>query len=169
MKERCGHWFLTWKQNSWSPHTLKIALVYTKHGDNVNKALSFLSTPPIPTIHGLCFSNVPTMQLLCGHFTKDLEKLWAHFVFHSRPKKYWVCNSDAGTLKHVISAFLSRTWLRTHSQPFQSYFWACSPTPLAVVNKKTPKLQIVSPAAEILPKPPPVALHTQIGICAAYT
>lgn len=38
-----------------------------------------------------------------------------------KKKKYWVCNSDAGTLKFVISAPLSCTWPVAHLQPFQSY------------------------------------------------
>lgn len=165
MKKRCGHRFSTWKQNSWNPHTLNHPLWFTFSTATSTNHLRFL--PFLP-----CFRDVPTWQLLCDRFTKDLETLWAHSVFpstHTHTHKTWVCISDAATLKHVISALLSRTWPCTHSQPSQSYLAACPPTPSAVACNKPPELQIVSPAAEILPKPPPVALRTQIGICVAYT
>lgn len=141
MKKRCGHWFLTWKQNSWNPHTLKIALVYSQHSNNINNPLSFLSTQRIPTIHGLCFSNVPTWQLLCGRFTKDLETLWAHSVFHSRPKKK---KKNTGCVIVTLAHWSMSSVLRCRARglahtPFQSYLSACPPTPLAVVNNNSPR------------------------------
>lgn len=69
--------------------------------------------------------------------------VWKHcelaLFFTQDQQKHWVCNSDAGALKYVISASLSHTWPHTRSQPFQPYLSACPPTPSVVaVNNKTP-------------------------------
>lgn len=166
MKKRCGHRFLTWKQNSWNPHTLKTALVYSQHSDNINKPLSFPSTQRIPTIH----CNVPAWQLLFGHFTKDLETMWAHSVFHSRPKKKKKTGCVIATLAHwSVSLVLRCPTGLAHTRSHSSRtFQLALPPPwlLGIINP--PNSKLFHPA-EILPKPPPVALHTQIGICVAYT
>lgn len=170
MKKRCGHRFLTWKQHSWNPHTLKIALVYSQHSDNINKALSFLSTQQIPTIHGSCFGNVPSCCVALLQRIWKCCELTLFFITRLKKKKNTGCVivTRAHWSVSLVLRCLAHGLLHICNHSIRT-FQLNLPPPLAAANNKPPELQIVLPAAEFLPKPPPVALHTQIGICAAYT
>lgn len=117
-KKDVGIDFLTWKQNSWNPHTLNIGLVDSQRCGGRQHQQTFRV---IPARGGFppftpCASATSGQDSCCAAASQSVpEHCELALFFTQDQQKYWVCNSDAGALKYVISASLSHTWPHSHS------------------------------------------------------